>query len=212
MNERINHLDIYSIVVRCLVTSSIRDLHSHCGHIDLASSNPAYSLMATVQRKQAPRLARPAARYWKGKAPKGVVEAESDSDGDEEAQDELALQEDGDVRIRDVEMGASGEGDEDEDEEMRIPKARVDVKGKSISVALKDVSVSKEGKVIVAGRLESGKTRMEAEEEGMLVFGSCPGGECSLRLLDSESSEEEEEEEEGAPGNEESEEVRPVEL
>lgn len=161
--------------------------------------------MATVQRKQAPRLARPAARYWKGKAPKGIVEAASDSEVDEEAEDEREVQEDGDVQIRDagdIDMGGSGE-----EEEMQIPKARVGVKGKSISVALKDVSVSKEGKVIVAGRLESGKTEMEGEEGGMFGFCLrvlCVG--CSIMLLDLESSEEESEEEEGLPGKEESDE------
>ena len=119
--------------------------------------------MATIRPKPAPRLPRPAARYWKGKAPKGLAEVESDSDVDE-AQ-ESKIQEDGDVQIRDIgdiEIGASGE--EDEDMGIQVSKTRADVKGKSISVALKDVSVSKEGKVIVAGRLESGKTEMEGQK------------------------------------------------
>jgi microfibrillar-associated protein 1 len=37
-------------------------------------------MSTTAGRKQAPRPARPAARYWKGKAPKGIKEADSDSD------------------------------------------------------------------------------------------------------------------------------------
>lgn len=124
--------------------------------------------MATVQRKQAPRLPRPAARYWKGKAPKGAAEIESDSD-DERAEDEFEQQREGDVLIKeagDIDMG--GSGGEEEDEGIQVPKARADAKGKGMSVALKDVSVSKEGKVIVAGRLESGKTEMEGE--GALVY------------------------------------------
>lgn len=120
--------------------------------------------MPTIRQKTAPRLPRPAARYWKGKAPKGLVEAESDSDVDETQ--ESKPQENGDVQIRDVgDIGMGVSGEEDEDEGMQIPKAIVDSKGKSISVALKDVSVSKEGKVIVAGRLESGKTEMEGQKE-----------------------------------------------
>ncbi|KXN87534.1 Microfibrillar-associated protein 1 [Leucoagaricus sp. SymC.cos] len=151
--------------------------------------------MATVQRKQAPRLARPAARYWKGKAPKGVTEVESDSDVDEGQ--EFGPQEDGDIQIKDAgDIDIGGAGEEDEDEVVQMRKSKADIKGKSISVALKDVSVSKEGKVIVAGRLESGKTEMEGGE-GMSyseVF----------RLI--ESSEEESSEEDEAAGKEESEE------
>ena len=39
-------------------------------------------------RKQAPRPARPAARYWKGKAPKGIKEADSESD-EEDTREQL---------------------------------------------------------------------------------------------------------------------------
>jgi len=125
--------------------------------------------MPTIRQKTAPRLPRPAARYWKGKAPKGLVEAESDSDVDETQ--ESKPQENGDVQIRDVgDIGMGVSGEEDEDEGMQIPKAIVDSKGKSISVALKDVSVSKEGKVIVAGRLESGKTEMEGQKGVFLIL------------------------------------------
>ncbi|KAF5355660.1 hypothetical protein D9756_003977 [Leucocoprinus leucothites] len=170
-------------VVPCLHTQHhhIRDLPflpTHTSFLDLY-------LMATVPRKQAPRLPRPAARYWKGKAPKGIAEVESDSDIDEDTQ-EFEFQEDGDVQIRDVadiEMSGSGE----EEEGMQIPKTRVDIKGKNISVALKDVSVSKEGTVIVAGRLESGKTEMEGEEESSEEESS----EEEKRTVGEEESEEE---------------------
>jgi microfibrillar-associated protein 1 len=41
------------------------------------------------------------------------------------------------------------------------------VKPKAMNLALKDVSVSKEGKVVVAGREESGRTVLEEEDEGI---------------------------------------------
>lgn len=105
-------------------------------------------------RKQAPRLARPAARYWKGKAPKGVVNADSDSE-DEEAQ---SVEEEGDVPI-----GGDQDIVEEEEEDMPLHKdARRSVK--SMNVTLKDVNISKDGKVIVAGREESGRTTLEEEE------------------------------------------------
>ncbi|KAJ7239034.1 splicing factor, Prp19-binding domain-containing protein [Mycena haematopus] len=121
-------------------------------------------------RKQAPRLARPAARYWKGKAPKGV-DVDVDSASDEEEIQEVA--EEGDVDIG---------GDQDivsEDEEDVKPVPVVPkVATKAMNVALRDVNISKDGKVIVAGREESGRTAMEDEQE---------------------ESEEEEEEDEGKP-------------
>lgn len=104
-------------------------------------------------RKQAPRLARPAVRYWKGKAPKGATEVDSDSDI-EETPSHL---EDGDVPLDDHEM------DEDEFGDFGVKQDKVPV-AKAINIALKDVSVSKEGKVIVAGREESGRTVVENEE------------------------------------------------
>jgi hypothetical protein len=105
-------------------------------------------------RKDAPRLPRPAARYWKGKAPKGAAEAGSDSE-DEATPTPL---EEGDIPIQDHQ-----DAGEDEEEEDGIQLRRDVAKSKSISVALKDVSVSKEGKVIIAGREESGRTLVEAE-------------------------------------------------
>ncbi|KAK0208047.1 splicing factor, Prp19-binding domain-containing protein [Desarmillaria ectypa] len=111
--------------------------------------------MASAPRKQAPRLARPAARYWKGKAPKGVAEADSDSE--EEAPE---VEEEGDVLIG-GEQDIVREDDEDLPTAQNVPKARI----KSMNVSLKDVNISKDGKVIVAGRDESGRTALEDEEE-----------------------------------------------
>ncbi|PPQ67370.1 hypothetical protein CVT25_005949 [Psilocybe cyanescens] len=105
-------------------------------------------------RKQAPRPARPAVRYWKGKAPKGA-EVESDSDA-EEAPSHL---EEGDVPIGDRDL------DDDDFDDLEGRNDRDVVVPKAINIALKDVSVSKEGKVIVAGREESGRTIEEDEEE-----------------------------------------------
>ena len=64
--------------------------------------------MSSAPRKPAPRLARPAARYWKGKAPKGAGEALSDSEEEEEFQQQEG---EGDIQIGDQDFG-----EEDEDE------------------------------------------------------------------------------------------------
>ncbi|KAJ7642306.1 splicing factor, Prp19-binding domain-containing protein [Mycena rosella] len=111
----------------------------------------------SAARKQAPRLARPAARYWKGKAPKGVVDADSDSEqeeagsvGDEE----------------DVDIG--GDQDivpEDDDDDDVKPVPALQKAPKAMNVALRDVNISKDGKVIIAGREESGRTAVENEED-----------------------------------------------
>jgi microfibrillar-associated protein 1 len=111
-------------------------------------------------RKQAPRLTRPAARYWKGKAPKGVVDVDSDSDVEEPQ-----MEEEGDVPI-------SGDQDivyeEDDEEAMRLRK-ETPKSIKAMNVTLKDVNISKDGKVTVAGREESGRTALE-EEDGTLTL------------------------------------------
>ncbi|PBK70310.1 hypothetical protein ARMSODRAFT_1083946 [Armillaria solidipes] len=109
----------------------------------------------SAPRKQAPRLARPAARYWKGKAPKGV--AEVDSDSDEEGPD---VEEEGDILIG-GEQDIVQEDDEDLPTAQNVSRAKI----KSMNVSLKDVNISKDGKVIVAGRDESGRTALEDEDE-----------------------------------------------
>lgn len=114
--------------------------------------------MSTV-RKQVPRLPQPASRYWKGKAPKGAIDVQSDSDHDEDEQtprneDDVPLS--GDQYIEDAEM----------DQMALHPAEQKTVK--TMSVSLRDVNISKEGKVIVAGREESGRTLLE--EEGRLFI------------------------------------------
>lgn len=125
----------------------------------LSTSDLLNYIMSTQARKQAPRLARPAARYWKGKAPKGVVDADSDSDVEEAPQ----MEEEGDVPI-------SGDQDivEEEDEEESIRLRTEAPKSMKMNVTLKDVNISKDGKVIVAGRVESGRTALE--EDGAFVL------------------------------------------
>ncbi|CDO74772.1 hypothetical protein BN946_scf185001.g20 [Trametes cinnabarina] len=150
----------------------------------------------STTRKPAARLPRPAARYWKGKVPKGAEAAlESDSDYDEEAEQQEP-EEAGDQQIRDL----GGEGDEDEDEEegLTVRKEAVGKQAKAgISVALKDVNISREGKVIVGGKEESGRTAAEVAQQ---------------EESEEEESEEEEEEEESSEEEEESEEEQKPKL
>ena len=155
--------------------------------------------MSSAARKPAPRLARPAARYWKGKAPKGAGEVPSDSDGEEELQQP---EEEGDIQIGDQDYGE----EEDEDEPPTRAAAKPAVT-KSINVALKDVNISRDGRVVVAGREESGRTELEgalacvlvvlADRVTRVVRGLGSGSYVSRVELGSEESSEEEEEEDG---------------
>jgi hypothetical protein len=117
------------------------------------------SLMSGAGRKQAPRLARPAARYWKGKAPKGIDAAALDADSDEEEEEEQVPHDAGDVALSgDVAFDEEDGEDEDEGQLARGPAAP----RKGMNVSLRDVNISKDGKVTVAGREESGRTAAEA--------------------------------------------------
>ncbi|KAI0685260.1 splicing factor, Prp19-binding domain-containing protein [Cytidiella melzeri] len=145
--------------------------------------------MSAAPRKAAPRLARPAARYWKGKAPKGVDATASDSD-DSDGEEGHEVGEEGDVLIRDV------DGDEEEDVDgLEVKKSSVAM-GKAragINVALRDVNISKEGRVIVAGKAEVGRTEAELEED---EEEEDQGEEAEEEGEESEESSEEESEEE----------------
>ena len=112
------------------------------------SSNPA--------KKQAARPSRPAARYWKGKAPKGIADVDTDSDAEEVATEEV-----GDISL----AGEQDIQNEDEDEVQLRPDV-TKISKAAINITLKDVNISKDGKVIVAGREESGRTAME---EGLSI-------------------------------------------
>ncbi len=106
---------------------------------------------ATAPRKPAPRLPRPAARYWKGKAPKGAGALPSDSEDEDE--DAAELQDEGDVPIEDM-----------EEEGLEVRTETVKAAARGINVTLRDVNISKDGKVIVAGREEVGRTEAELGE------------------------------------------------
>lgn len=114
------------------------------------------TILATQVRKHTSKPTRAAGRYWKGKAPKGAAEFSSESDEDDEEQ--LEVQEEGDVLI-------GGEQDiVEEDEETTLPvKIEQSRVAKTMNLTLKDVNISKEGKVIVAGREESGRTKLEED-------------------------------------------------
>ena len=68
------------------------------------------------------------------------------------------------------------EKEEEDDEDLPMRTETVVKPAKSaISVALKDVNISREGKVIVGGKEESGRTAAELEE------GTCPVSLCFRR-------------------------------
>ncbi|KAG2109649.1 splicing factor, Prp19-binding domain-containing protein [Suillus discolor] len=141
------------------------------------------TVLATQVRKHTSKPTRAAGRYWKGKAPKG---AEYHSDSDEDDEDQLEVQE-GDVLI-------GGEQDiveEDEDEQTTLPVNTGQGRAKTMNLALKDVNISKDGKVIVAGREESGRTKLE---------------EGAIDIVSEEESEEAQDEEEDESESTESEE------
>ncbi|KAG8907574.1 hypothetical protein FRB99_003498 [Tulasnella sp. 403] len=107
--------------------------------------------MSAQPRKPAPRLARPAQRYWKGKAPKGAPDAESDSEEEDENEQQDADEDMPLGLVEEVEAKASA------------PSARKEKA--AMNVALKDVNIDARGKVIIAGKEETGRTAMEEEEE-----------------------------------------------
>lgn len=136
--------------------------------------------MSTTTRKQAPRLARPAGRYWKGKAPKGAADLPSSDESDDGKE---VPQQDGDVAFAGEQEFLHAEYDGDEEEE----QGRKGLRTGTMSVALKNVNISKEGKVLIAGRQEVGRTEME----GAL---SCPRSlptDYDNHLEQSEETEEE---------------------
>lgn len=115
------------------------------------------TVLATQVRKHTTaRPTKAAGRYWKGKAPKGVAEVPSDS-GEEEEQEQV--QEEGDVPIGGEEDFVKEE--EEEEEESLAIRSTQAKSARALNVSLKDVSISRDGKVIVAGREESGRTLME---------------------------------------------------
>jgi microfibrillar-associated protein 1 len=139
--------------------------------------------MATNVRKQAPRLARPAGRYWKGKAPKGAADLPSSSDESEE--ERPAPQEEGDIAFAGEQEFLHAEHDQGDEEEQN----QGHVTGK-MSLALKNVNISKEGKVTIAGKTEVGRTEMEGAPPSLDHYQHC----CIFDNYTEELSEETEEE------------------
>ncbi|EPQ61112.1 hypothetical protein GLOTRDRAFT_113563 [Gloeophyllum trabeum ATCC 11539] len=149
-------------------------------------------LATTVPRKTAPRPAKPVGRYWKGKAPKGAPELpQSDSDEDDNEDDEQKPEEEGDERIDEMQ----GEGDDEGELQVRREEGPgPGRKGtRAINVALRDVNISREGKVIVGGREESGRTALEESEEEEEEEKEEAKEESSEYETDSEEEESEEE-------------------
>ncbi|KAI0307505.1 splicing factor, Prp19-binding domain-containing protein [Multifurca ochricompacta] len=120
--------------------------------------------MATTVRKQAPRPARPAGRYWKGKAPKDAGDLSSSSD--ESDDEEQAPQEDGDVAFAGEQEFFHAENDEEQEEKGEQGREMGHRTGK-MNLALKNVNISKEGKVTIAGKDEVGRTEMEDDYLGL---------------------------------------------
>jgi hypothetical protein len=151
--------------------------------------NPPEAQMSGVY-KQAPRPAKPAARYRTGKAPKGVVGVDSDSD----AEDIPLPEEESDVPI-------GGEQDIVEEDEHGIQlRMETSKSAKAMNVSLKDVNISKDGKVTVAGREESGRTAME---DGVDYTFSMTCELTLFKISDFEGDESEEDEKprvQGRPG------------
>lgn len=111
--------------------------------------------MSTATRKQAPRPAKPTGRYWKGKAPKGTTELSSDSeDGDNERP---VPEEDGDITFAGEQefIRAISHEDEEGDQGNKVQETR------KMNLTLKNVNISKEGKVVISGKEKLGGTEMQ---------------------------------------------------
>jgi len=109
--------------------------------------------LATERRpKAATKLPTAAKRYRKGKLPEGIAAAADSDDSGAEEQDE------DEGEAEDVPFdGLSG----DEDEDIPLPTARNISAPKKMNLALRDVAISREGKVVIAGKHEAGRTGVE---------------------------------------------------
>lgn len=117
--------------------------------------------MSTVKRPAAPRQAKPAQRYFRGKALPGAgAGVPSDSD-ESDAEDEDAQFAAEDIPLRGDIGGDDGiEEDQDEDDEYGRSRVTAPTAGKAMNVALRNVNI-RDGKVLVDGRDEVGRTEME---------------------------------------------------
>jgi microfibrillar-associated protein 1 len=110
----------------------------------------------TTIRKPSTRPARPAARYWKGKVPKGVADVLSESEPDEDEVPEEE-QDAGDVPIAIVD-GTEGKEEEDEEE------------GDSGFLAGKPAAVGGAKETSLVLNLSRREKPTEVEEEGASVL------------------------------------------
>ncbi|KAF8604988.1 hypothetical protein BDV93DRAFT_537517 [Ceratobasidium sp. AG-I] len=136
--------------------------------------------MQTARKPAAPRPARAAGRYWKGKAPKGV-DASALSDSDSDAAPEEAGEDQEAIDEEEFELGGRDEGD----------TSQVKKGVAKMSVALRDVDV-RDGKVYVGGQEEEEEESEESEEEEAKP--KAPGAESGSSEDESSSEEESEEE------------------
>jgi microfibrillar-associated protein 1 len=118
-------------------------------------------MSGTQRRPAAARQARPAQRYFPGKALPGAASVHSDSedsDGDDEAQQQASQEPDVSL-IGDIGAGDIGEGgDEAERNDSGTRSHAAPARG--MNVALRNVNIQ-DGKVLVDGRVEVGRTEME---------------------------------------------------
>ncbi|QRW05047.1 microfibrillar-associated protein MFAP1, Zn finger, CCHC type protein [Ceratobasidium sp. AG-Ba] len=135
--------------------------------------------MQNARKPAAPRPARAAGRYWKGKAPKGADAALSDSDSDAGHEEDVGEEQE---EIGEDEFELAGKGEVDGAAAVKKGVAKM-------SVALKDVDV-RDGKVYVGGQEEEESEESEEEEEGE---DKPPGAESGSSEYESSSEESEEE-------------------
>lgn len=121
--------------------------------------------MHAPKRPTAPRQAKPAQRYFRGKAPRGVTAASDSEESSSEEVNEVQLEE-GDVPLSGDQAISGDEGDEGAGDGARrdsvaaATAATAGLAAKNMNVSLRNVNIT-DGKVIVDGRAESGRTAME---------------------------------------------------
>jgi microfibrillar-associated protein 1 len=117
--------------------------------------------MATVSRKLAPRHAKPAQRHFAKKGPKDGRDFDESSD---EEQETIAV--DANEEIDEQEIGAYSN-----EAEFLAPSRTIERNVKPLKVALGNVEV-KDGRVIIDGQVESGKTIIEQREQFLYHWSS----------------------------------------
>ncbi|KAG8767722.1 hypothetical protein FRC12_006078 [Ceratobasidium sp. 428] len=137
--------------------------------------------MQTARKSAAARPARPAGRYWKGKAPKGAdVSALSDSDSDA-GQEEGVEGEEQEIGEDEFELAVKDETDAAATVKKGVAK---------MSVALRDVDV-RDGKVYVGGQEAEESEESEEEEEEKPKVAGVESGSSEYESSSEEESEEE---------------------